>query len=488
MTQTKIMCHHRQQLSMQKLTSSGFTLVELMIAMVVFVVVAGAAFSLFNKQVQLITHQQNLSAVNIGLRNAMAQVEMDLSGAGQNLLKNVPNAPSISLGVIIQNDSPGTAGVPACAVNTATWAYPVPSACFDSVEIMGGPKSCNGCAATSPFYPTVPVLQIVGVADAIPTNPADPVTTSAVAPIYLIDANPSDTVSLATIASNFRTGDELLVLNPSNTPLTTIPPTQPHCPSNPSAAFASQSSFCMTAVTLTSNASALVAGCPNSLASCIKLNSYNTTSVNGTPGALDDPLGIFIDALAPNGYNYYNSISPGPYGGGGNPNAYVIDLGAPGAGSASVWYAVQTNPANANDTQLMRCLGAPCAAGGGQPLTDQVIGFKVGAAVWNEDPSVAQTDLSSYFYNAALFCNGAIWTSNNPVTFTSCTTTPPPNNDPYDFSLIQSARVSVVARTTPNMDPALPTFKNGFDNGPYLVQQASVVVDLRNMSNPNLGN
>lgn len=457
----------------------GFTLVELMIAMAIFVIVAGAAFSLFNKQTQLVTHQQNLSAVNIGLRNAMAQMEIDLSGAGQNLLKNVPNAPSISLGVIIQNDSPGTAGVPACAVNTATWTYPVPSACFDSIEITGGPKTCSGCAATSPFYPGVPVMQIIDTA-------AD--TTTAGTAIYVADANPTDTVSVATIASNFRSGDELLILNPSNTPPTTNPPTQPHCPSNPSAAFASQSSFCMTVVTLTAPAVALATGCPNGNNPCVKLPSYNATNANGTPTSVDDPLGVLIDALAPNGYNYYNSISPGPYGGGGNPNAYVIDLGAVGAGSSTVWYAVQTNAANATDTQLMRCLGAPCAAGGGQPLTDQVIGFKVGAAVWNEDPAVAQTDLSSYFYNAALYCNGAIWTNNNPVTFTGCTATPPPNNDPYDFSLIQSVRVSLVARTTPSMDAALATFKNGFDNGPYLVQQASVVVDLRNMSDPNLGN
>ena len=62
--------------------SKGFTLIEMLVAMAVFLVVAGAAFSVFSRHAALVSRQQSLSGVNIGLRNAMAQLQMDLSGAG----------------------------------------------------------------------------------------------------------------------------------------------------------------------------------------------------------------------------------------------------------------------------------------------------------------------------------------------------------------------------------------------------------------------
>lgn len=114
-------------------------------------------------------------------------------------------------------------------------------------------------------------------------------------------------------------------------------------------------------------------------------------------------------------------------------------------------------------------------------MTDQVVGFKVGAALWGAQQGNGVTDVASYFYNSANYCNGGIQGAN-------CDATPPPNNDPYDFSLIRSIRVSLVARTKPQADPTLNNFKNGFDNGPYLVQQASVAVDIRNMSINDFGN
>ncbi|HTU35551.1 MAG TPA: prepilin-type N-terminal cleavage/methylation domain-containing protein [Candidatus Acidoferrum sp.] len=474
--------HLGQQQSARRTTEFGFTLIELMIAMAVFVIVAGAAFTLFNKQAQLVTHQQNLSAVNIGLRNAMAQMEMDLSGSALDLFRNVPvggvGPNQISLGVIVQNNVAGAPGVANCAVNTSTWAYPISSACFDSLEIMGNPKACSGCtAANTTSYPNIPVLVSID-------SSAD--NTSSGSAIYVVDATPSptDTVSNATIASNLVAGDELLIMNANNKPTGTPPSNPPVCQSGLS--YSDQSSFCMTVITLTSNAVvASSPACPNSYLSCIKLPSYHATSSNGTPTTLDDPLGIMINALAPNGYNYYNAISPtyGPFNSANQ--GYVIDLGSAGS-SSSIWYAVEQNPANSSDTQLVRCVGAPCAPGTGQVLTDQVVGFKVGTALWNADPNVTETDLASYSYNAAQYCNGAIWQSSTNQG-TPCATAPT-NNDPFDFSLIRSIRVSLIARTTPNMDPALPSFKNGFDNGPYLVQQSSVVVDLRNMSNLNFGN
>jgi hypothetical protein len=45
----------------------------------------------------------------------------------------------------------------------------------------------------------------------------------------------------------------------------------------------------------------------------------------------------------------------------------------------------------------------------------------------------------------------------------------------------------MIARTVPKANsPALPNFKNGFDGGPYLVQQGSVSVDLRSITNSDI--
>ncbi|MGH9573309.1 MAG: PilW family protein, partial [Candidatus Acidiferrales bacterium] len=54
---------------------NGFSLVELLVAMAVFLIVAGAAFALFNQHTALAVRQQNLSGVNIGLRNGLAQLQ-----------------------------------------------------------------------------------------------------------------------------------------------------------------------------------------------------------------------------------------------------------------------------------------------------------------------------------------------------------------------------------------------------------------------------
>jgi hypothetical protein len=127
---------------------------------------------------------------------------------------------------------------------------------------------------------------------------------------------------------------------------------------------------------------------------------------------------------------------------------------------------------------LVRCPGTVCTATNGQVVTDQVIGFKVGADLWNGRPVGATgTDIANYNYNGSTYCSDAI-------AGVDCTAAPPSQYDPYDFTLVRAVRVSLIGRMTPGSDQTLHAqFLNGFDNGPYLVQQASTVVDLRNLSN-----
>ncbi len=418
----------------------GFSLTELLIAMTVFLLVAGAAFTLFGQQAGVATQQQNLSGVNIGMRNAMSQMEMDMSGAGGNLLAGVPNAPPFYFSVIINNNLPGVAA--SCAPNTTNWSYPIASACFDSLTILS-PNNSLAKPCTTAGGTQAPVLVIND-----PGNGQESLSTSSI--MWGDDPNnPGNSTTLTNDTSCFNSGDELLVIQ---------------IPSNPQAPITCDVNnnlfnYCMNVVTLTKDAQ--VSG------SKIELQ-HNPT------GAGSDPLGIIYDATGIT--NFTNSL-----GTGFSDGAYIVDLGT---GPKAVTYSVQANPANANDPQLVRCLGTSCTSTNQQVVADQIIGFKVGADLWNNKQANA-TDIANYIYNAAHYCSDSIQTSAGPPpTYVDCTVNPPALYDPYDFTLVRAVRVSLIGRTTPRMDPTLHSFfLNGFDNGPYLVQQAAVVVDLRNLSN-----
>lgn len=422
----------------------GFTLIELLVAMAVFVILAGAAFSLFGKHEAYAMRQEGLSGLNIGLRNAMSQMQMDLSGAGQNLLAGVQSAAvtPFSVGVIIQNNAVGTA--PACTPNTTTWAYPVPSACFDGFTIIK-PKPCvNASGAYAPVL--------------VMDDPANGENLAVSSIMFATDPNnPNSATTLSNDAGCFSTGDEVLVVQPNNT---ANPPT---CGS------AAESNYCMTVVTLTKDS--------QSSGNKIQVQHNPTGATGGTvncPGSgCTDPLGLVYNSSG--SPNFSNALGPNFSNG-----AFIVDLGT---GGNDISYAVQTNPSDPSDQQLIRCIGtlATCVAGNGQVVTDEVIGFKVGAALWGAQQASGVTDIASYFYNAADYCNGGIQGAN-------CDATPPPANDPYDFSLIRSIRISMIARTKPHSSLAPTNFDNGFDNGPYLIQQGSVAVDIRNMSINDFGN
>jgi len=355
-------------------------------------------------------------------------MEMDLAGTGQNLLATVPVTVGIapfSIGVVIQNNVPPVDGgtAPACALNVANYSYPTSSACFDSLTI-----------------PTVKPCTIAGTIVPTPT-----LVTSAPAALngsVLSATDPASAANNATDANCYQSGDELLVFY--------IPQgaaTEPTCNSgthsNPSGKFP----FCLGVVTLTQNAQ--VSG------GLIQLQP-------SAAGPSNDPLGIIYNSSGTqnfmNAYGQNYSYSSG--------STYIVDLGT---AANTVTYSVQTNPANAADQQLVRCESNTCSV-----VVDQIVGFKMGATLWGKGATGA-TDLASYFYNALNYCNDALGGG------VDCSTNPQPN-DPLDYTLIRAVRVSMIGRTPPSPDMALRNFKNAFDGGPYLIQQASVVVDLRGIS------
>lgn len=405
----------------------GFSLLEMLVAMVVFLTIAGAAFSLFNKHVAYVTEQQNLSGVNIGLRNAMSQLELDLSGAGQNLLSGIQMngiPQTFSLGVMIRNNTPAAVG--ACTPN-ANWAYPTNTACFDSVTVM----NLKPCTLAGGTY--APVLVIHD-----PGNSQESLSTSSI----IWGTDPNAGANLANDASCFNTGDELLVVQFPGIGQ------QTQCDND-------TFNYCMAVVTLTKDG---------------QFNGNGEIQLQHNPtGGSSDPLGV-LDG----GTNFPKANALGI---GYNNGAFIIDLGT---GANAVTYAIQPSATDASDTQLLRCTGTICTAANAQVLTDQVVGFKVGVALWNNYSNQNNaTDDANYFFDASKYCTDS--PANGGTA--DCSATPPPANDPYDFTLVRAIRISMIARTPPHLDlVALGNLKNGFDGGPYLVQQASVVVDLRNLS------
>jgi len=88
---------------------------------------------------------------------------------------------------------------------------------------------------------------------------------------------------------------------------------------------------------------------------------------------------------------------------------------------------------------------------GGQTnvIAEQIIGFKVGAAIWN-----GTTD-STYNFDAKTY------------------------STPFDWSLIRAIRVSMIGRTPADVKS---NFRNSFDGGAYKIESVSVVINPRNLS------
>jgi prepilin-type N-terminal cleavage/methylation domain-containing protein len=414
-----------EQLQWRSHSKRGFSLVELLVAMAVFVIVSGAAFSLFGQQAGLVTQQQNFSGVNIGLRNAMSQMEVDMGGAGGNLLAGVIGAQPFYFSVILNNNIPGTAAT--CAPNTTTWAYPIASACFDSLTILS-PNDSLAKPCGSPAVPTPPL------------NLFAPANLSAASTIQANDA--INAANNAADLACFKSGDEILLVQPSTGAACDLSGIAVH--------------YCMNVAKLTAD-STVVGG---------KIN----LQLSASGAQASDPLGIVYQ---PGGVTYFTAAMANLFP---SSSSYAVDLGT---GSNAVTYAVQANPSNAADPQLVRCPTTLCTNANAQVVTDQVIGFKVGADLWNGKALgvTGAGDIANFTYDGTKYCSDAI-------SGVDCTAAFPSAYDPYDFTLVRAVRVSLIARTTPKTDTTLHTlFLNGFDNGPYLVQQAGAVVDLRNLSN-----
>jgi prepilin-type N-terminal cleavage/methylation domain-containing protein len=127
--------------------SSGFSLLELMIAMAVFVVVGATAMSLFNSHAKLFGNQQNLVGLNISLRNALSQIQTDAVQAGSGFYGALSTANS-PVGITVTNN-PG-ANDSIYIIQAATGAVPLNSASGCATTTLGSAVlNASGTGATA---------------------------------------------------------------------------------------------------------------------------------------------------------------------------------------------------------------------------------------------------------------------------------------------------------------------------------------------------
>jgi prepilin-type N-terminal cleavage/methylation domain-containing protein len=335
-------------------SSAGFSLVELMVAMAIFLVVGGAAVELAKKHVPLFTAQQSQTGLNLAMRNGVAQMQIDVVNAGTGYYQGV-NIPAWPIGITVLNSAPGT-GCFDAATNTYT------STCFDTLNVIAMDQNTP------------------------PSNPSDIASNCVSTTSSTLFVTPVGTTTLSQLAADFHTGDQILLVKSDGSQMTTT--------------------------ILTSDG--LISG------GKVKLE-HNPTGADGTNTIALDPLALSNSADSNKlGTQFCNTD-------------WVLKI-------APITYSVDAS--DPTDPKLVRTQN-------GQPsvIAEQIVGFKVGASVWN-----GTTD-NTYSFDAASYN--------------------------HDWSLIRAVRVSMIGRTPTDLGSS---FRNSFDGGPYKIQSISVVINPRNLS------
>jgi prepilin-type N-terminal cleavage/methylation domain-containing protein len=168
--------------------SAGFSLLELLVALAIFMVIGGAAVSLVRRHVPLASSVQNQVGLTMTLRSAIAQMELDVVNAGTGYFPGAQIA-SWPVGVTIVNPQDT-----ACN-NTANFTYG--ATCFDTLNVIAADTS------TPPAHPSD-----IG---------ANCVSTTA-SSLFIAPVPPE---TLADLATHFHSGDVILLLTSDGSKITT---------------------------------------------------------------------------------------------------------------------------------------------------------------------------------------------------------------------------------------------------------------------------
>ena len=140
--------------------NAGFSLIELLVAMAIFLVIGATSFNLFVRHETLLSQEQGIAGLNIGLRNALGQIQLDVINAGNGLILGA-NVAAWPVGVTIVNSNPTTT----TCNPTATSPTTSQAACFDSLNVVmvdsNTPASTKVRAADSVLNHTAKAIELV---------------------------------------------------------------------------------------------------------------------------------------------------------------------------------------------------------------------------------------------------------------------------------------------------------------------------------------
>jgi len=320
---------------------NGFSLLELIVAMGIFMLISGFAITLFRDQQVASQGLTGQVGLNLSLRDTVSQMQMDLANAGSGYFPGV-NMPSWPVGITLTNNVVQT-GQSCYTAGTFTYG----PTCFDQLNII--------TAADSTTDPPTQATDSSGLPGG--GNCSD--TSTGVAYVQAASG-----LTLAQTAVNYRTGDQLLFLNAKGTQITTV--------------------------VLTRNGR--VSG------NAVRVH-FNATDGHGLNTVADDPLNITTcDGVRPCSLC---SITSGDVANCSNLNAsrttnqfcgsdWVLKL-------APIIYQVDsTNPADPVLTRTQK--------GVTDTVMEQIIGLKVGATIWNSGATLF-ADQGQYVYDASIYCN-----------------------------------------------------------------------------------
>jgi prepilin-type N-terminal cleavage/methylation domain-containing protein len=439
---------------------AGFSLLELIVAMAVFLTVSAASFTLFSRHETLLSQEQGIAGLNIGLRNAISQIQMDTVNGAMGLLPGA-NVSASPVGVTIVNSNP----IAAVAPCDPTPANPVYTAnCFDRLNIIVADPNASILHPVASFDTslTSTITTTIATAGTSTFNSGDQIliiTGGLQAPQFTtVKLTAPGQVSGNTVMLNFLPTQ----LGGTNSITSCIPPSAAACndpfsmttggamvnTSGPTVTWVSGSQFPPNTTSGSTQYPSLLAGqtveINGVLYKVASVSSSTSLTLTTSPTNNLTNVPFFSGSVA-------SSFTSAAWVLRLLPIQYWVSVGGDGVATASP-----------TDPQLVRA-----QAGVTNVVMDQVVGFKVGAATWN---SILGT-LSNipYCYNSSTYCDPL---TNNISGYGN------------DFTQVRAVRVSLIGRTTPSTDPAY-TYENSFDHGHYQIRGNSIIVDPRNLTMNN---
>ncbi len=138
---------------------AGFSMIELMVAMTVFLIIGGAAMSLFRSHADLFTTQQGEVGLNMSLRNALGQIQTDASQAGNGFyISGATSQANTPVGITITNNAGAFDSM--YLLQTAANASPITGAC--AVTTTGAATVTAGANVTPNLLSSGPAMLMNG--------------------------------------------------------------------------------------------------------------------------------------------------------------------------------------------------------------------------------------------------------------------------------------------------------------------------------------